>query len=177
MERNVYDNETQEKKFTIISVEDDDDSDANRILNDAKEEANHKIQEFRIWMNENMNAEEHKARTERLKSELNELMERTRKKLEEFNDREDVKQGKERVAAAADKLTSYVNDGIEEVLKNEVVSNVISTVSDTIGTVVNDDRVRKNVKKLKKGTLKVAEHAFNGLKRVLDTDDDESQKG
>lgn len=176
MERNVYDNETQEKKFTIISVEDDD-SDANRILNDAKEEANHKIQEFRIWMNENMNAEERKARTERLKSELNELMERTRKKLEEFNDREDVKQGKERVAAAADKLTSYVNDGIEEVLKNEVVSNVISTVSDTIGTVVNDDRVRKNVKKLKKGTLKVAEHAFNGLKRVLDTDDDESQKG
>lgn len=181
MERNVYENEAEhakkEQKFTIISIDNDPDSETDKVLSDAQHEAAHKLAEARIWLNENMNAEERKARIEALKAELSELMAKTRRKLDEFNERDDVKQGKVKAAAAADKLAGYISDGLEEVRQNAYVSNVISTVSDTIGTVMNDDRVRRNVKKVKKGTLKVAEHAFNGLKRVLDTDDDESQKG
>ena len=79
--------------------------------------------------------------------------------------------------AAADKLAGYVQEGIQEVRQNEYVRRSVHAVADTVDTIRNDEQVKKGVRKLKKGTLKAAEAAFQGLKRVLDTDEDDSRKG
>ena len=49
----------------------------------------------------------------------------------------------------------------------------MDTITDTVSAIREDERVKKNVKKLKKGTLKAAEKAFEGLQRVLDTKDED----
>ena len=61
--------------------------------------------------------------------------------------------------------------------QNEYVRRSVHAVADTVDTIRNDEQVKKGVRKLKKGTLKAAEAAFQGLKRVLDTDEDDSRKG
>ena len=67
--------------------------------------------------------------------------------------------------------------GIQEISKNDVVKNCTDTLTDTLHSIKEDEQVKSGVRKLKKGTLKVAESAFNGLKRVLDTETDDSRKG
>ena len=114
---------------------------------------------------------------ERLKLETQKLLASTHDRLQRFSQREGVQAGSKKAAAAADKLAGYVQEGIQEVRQNEYVRRSVHAVADTVDTIRNDEQVKKGVRKLKKGTLKAAEAAFQGLKRVLDTDEDDSRKG
>lgn len=168
----------QEAKFKIISMKDDED-DKKRIIDDAKEECTRLYNEFREWLSNNINSKETSERLQRLKQETTNLVNRTKMTLHEFQSREEVIAGKEKAKVLGSKVVDSVNDGFHDVVHNEHVSKVVDTLSDTIDTVVNDERIVQGVKKLKKETLKVAENAFNGLKRLLESDDDQSsdQKG
>lgn len=181
MEQNEFQKDFEklekETKYTIIKMEEQEDSESKRILDDALDELARLNEEFRSWLVNNVNAKEASERLTKLKHDSARLLEHTREKISEFQSREDVQNGKEKVIGATSKIVNYVQDGVEDVLANEHVANACHTVYSTIDSVKNDDRVKKNVKKFKKGTLKIAESAFNGLKRVLDTDDDDSQKG
>lgn len=162
----------KEAKYTIITMdEDSSECEDKKLLDDAKKEITRLYNEFRNWLAENVNSDESGERMERLKQETHNLILRTKISLQNIHAREDVKAGKEKVVEAGTFVKDKVSDGIHEVVRNEYVSKVVDGVNETIDSVVYDERVQRSVKKLKKGTLKVAESAFNELKRVLDTDD------
>lgn len=170
----------KEARFKIITMDDDvDDGREKKILDDAKEEITKLYEEFREWLADNLNSEETGERFERLKQETQNLLARTKASIQKFKEREDVQAGKEKAIEVGTMVKDKVSDGFQEVMRNDYVSMVVESVGDTIDTIVHDEHVQHNVKKLKKGTLKVAESAFNGLKRVLDTDEDQdsSRKG
>lgn len=96
-------------------------------------------------------------------------METTKQKVAAFNQREDVKNGKEKLNEMTGKVTNAFSDGVDELMKKDYVVKTMDTITDTVSAIREDERVKKNVKKLKKGTLKAAEKAFEGLQRVLDT--------
>ena len=60
-----------------------------------------------------------------------------------------------------------VSDGVSEFRKTENGQKVEAFVK----SVKNDDRVKQGVTTFKKGTLKVAESALKGLRKVLDDQD------
>ena len=107
----------------------------------------------------------------KLKEDTADVLEKGKTKTEAFVKREDVQNAKEKVVSAGEKVMDGVSDGLHTIMENEHVSKAMDSISDTITSVKNDERVKRNVNKLKKGTLKAATHAFNGLKKVLDTDD------
>ena len=158
-----------EAKYTIIQMEDDIEGD-DRILDDTKREIARLYQEFRVWLSENVDSEEISARMAKLKEDTAVLLAKGKRKTLEFAEREDVQKTKEKVISAGEKVMDGVSDGINTIMENEHVTKAMDSISDTITNVKNDERVQKNVKKFKKGTLKVAQHAFDGLKKVLDTD-------
>lgn len=169
----------QEAKFKIITMECDDEEQegSRKILDDAAKQLQRLFQEMRDWLREHADSMEVNERMERLKQETQKLLTATQDRLQRFSQREDVQAGSKKAVAAADKLAGYVQDGIQEVRQNEYVRRSVHAVTDTVDTIRNDEQVKTGVRKLKKGTLKVAEAAFNGLKRVLDTDEDDSRKG
>ena len=178
-EKEVEDLE-QKAKFTIITMECDDDDENGRskkILDDAAIQLQRLFQEMRDWLREHADSMEVNERMERLKLETQKLLASTHDRLQRFSQREGVQAGSKKAAAAADKLAGYVQEGIQEVRQNEYVRRSVDAVADTVDTIRNDDQVKKGVRNLKKGTLKAAEAAFQGLKRVLDTDEDDSRKG
>lgn len=177
-EKEVEDLE-QKAKFTIITMECDDDENgrSKKILDDAAKQLQRLFQEMSDWLNEHADSMEVNERMERLKQDTQRLLATTQNRLQRFTQREDVQAGREKAAAAADKLAGYVQEGIQEVRQNEYVRRSVHAVADTVDTIRNDEQVKKGVRKLKKGTLKAAEAAFQGLKRVLDTDEDDSRKG
>ncbi|MFR4219126.1 MAG: hypothetical protein ACLT16_15995 [[Clostridium] innocuum] len=177
-EKEVEDLE-QKAKFTIITMECDDDDENGRskkILDDAAIQLQRLFQEMRDWLREHADSMEVNERMERLKQETQKLRQQ-QDRLQRFSQREGVQAGSKKAAAAADKLAGYVQEGIQEVRQNEYVRRSVHAVADTVDTIRNDEQVKKGVRKLKKGTLKAAEAAFQGLKRVLDTDEDDSRKG
>ncbi|MEG0328927.1 MAG: hypothetical protein RR537_01310 [Longicatena sp.] len=176
---NEVENLEKEAKFTIISLdEDENDKNEKKILDDAKYEITKLYEEFRQWLKDNIDSDETSERIDRLKQETQNLLAKTKTNLKAFNERESTIAHKEKVVDASSKLVDKVNDGVQEVLSNEYVGKAIESVSDTFVSVKNDERVKDSVKKLKKGTLKIAESAFNSLKKALDTDDqDDAQKG
>ena len=187
-EKEVEDLE-QKAKFTIITMECDDDDENGRskkILDDAAIQLQRLFQEMRDWLREHADSMEVNERMERLKLETQKLLASTHDRLQRFSQREGVQAGSKKAAAAADKLAESityekvgkdVQEGIQEVRQNEYVRRSVHAVADTVDTIRNDEQVKKGVRKLKKGTLKAAEAAFQGLKRVLDTDEDDSRKG
>lgn len=167
----------QEAKYTIISMDDGEDEEAKSILEEAKAEITRLYQEFSSWLKEHADSEETSKRLDTLKQDIQHILDTTKARLYAFQQREDVQTGKKKALAAAEKMGDVLYDGMQEVKRNEYVSKAVQTLNDTVERVKEDERVKENVKKIKKGTLKVAERAFNGLKRVLDTDDDDSRKG
>lgn len=181
MERNDYqkDFEDIEKhtKFTIIKMEDDQDCECKHILDEAKAELIILYNDFRIWLSENLHAKDTHERLQKLKQDSTAVLNKTRERIIEFKAREDVQTGKEKVKATTFKIVDCVQDGFEEIKHNEHVVKALGSLNQTIDDVKQNDCVKTNVKKFKKGTLKVAQSAFDGLKRVLDTEDDDHRKG
>lgn len=170
--------EMEEKaKFTIITLDCDEEETSKKILDDAKERLQNLYEELYAWLKNHTDSEETKEKIEFVKDETAKLLSSTQKKLKEINEHEIVIEGKEKVKQSMQSLGSYVQAGIQEISKNDVVKNCTDTLTDTLNSIKEDEQVKSGVRKLKKGTLKVAESAFNGLKRVLDTETDDSRKG
>lgn len=171
--------EMEEKaKFTIITLDcDEGEEESKKVLDDAKECLKKLYEELYVWLKNHTDSEETQEKIEYVKQETTKLLSSTQDKLKEFNEREDVKEGKEKVKQSIQSLVAYMQAGIQEISKNDVVKNCTDTLTDTLHSIKEDEQVKSGVRKLKKGTLKVAESAFNGLKRVLDTETDDSRKG
>ncbi|MEG0313895.1 MAG: hypothetical protein RR646_01380 [Erysipelotrichaceae bacterium] len=81
-------------------------------------------------------------------------------------------EGKDKIVKVGGEVIETIGEGIDNVMNNETVQNVVHTAGEKIEQVKNDERVIEGVKSFKRGTLKVATSAFNGLKKVLATEDD-----
>lgn len=160
-------------KFTIIRLADDTDDEKSSIIENSIKELRCKCEECRKWIHNNTNSSETSMKIENLKNDTKKLLSSTKYKLKVFQSNEEVTEAKEKFIETKDKVFSIVDNGIDEILKNEYVSKTIDTISDSIEIIRNDERVKTNVKKLKKGTLKIAEKAYKKLQQVLDTEDEE----
>lgn len=161
----------EEARYKVISLDSSTSNEKKTILDQAIQELDTLFEAFKKWKDENVDSEELNARYEKLKADSKVVIEKAKVKMNEFNNREDVIKGKEKLTDVSDKVFNYVEDGLHDLMENEYVSKTVDTIGDTITMIREDERVKANVKKLKKGTLHLAEKAFNGLQRVLDTDE------
>lgn len=179
---NRMDNETledvkhmeEEAKYKIITLEDEEEPTSNsiKILYDCKEAVNKLYAQFHEWWKENQNSEEVKARKEKLKQDSDRLIQTAKVQLQKLQENEELKDALNKgVKVAADTGTwvlQTLSEGVDELRKSEGGQKVEAYVS----SVVHDERVKQSVTSLKKGTLKLAESAFEGLKKVLDDSDE-----
>lgn len=166
----------EEAKYTIITMEDDEEatSQSAKILYDCKEAVTKLYAQFHDWWKENQNSDEYKARKEKLKQESDRLIMTAKVQIQRLQENEELKDAVNKgVKVAADTGTwvlQTLSEGVSELRKSEGGKKVESVVH----SVVQDERVKQGVTSLKKGTLKLAESAYEGLKKVLDDRDDTS---
>ena len=163
----------QETKFNIITLAEDEDEESKRIVDDVLEQISRLYREFSEWLKNNASNEEAAIYFARVKQESARLLAQAKEKIDAFQERDDVHAGKQKAKAFGAKVVDDFNNGVEDLLQNEHVSKVVDGISDTIEQVRQDERVKSGIKKLKKGTLSVAKRAYEGLKHVLDEDEQE----
>lgn len=163
-------------KFEILRLEDEDNV-QNAKLENLKQGIQAKFAEAKVWMKDERNKEEVKERLEALKTECYILIGKTKEEFQKFQNREDVQAGKQKLQETGAKLTKRIGEGIDKAMEHETVVKAVHTITDKVEAVQQDERVQKSIKSLKKSTLKAAELAYMGLKRMLDTDEEDDKKG
>lgn len=169
-----------EAKYTIIRMEDDNDVHKKQILEDAKSELTKLFEEFRLWVDQNVHTEQMDERFAKLKKDSVILLDKTKRRLQDLYMRDDVQDGKEKFKQAGKKVKACVDDGVQDILENEYIEKAVQTLQNTYDGIRNDEHVKSGIKMFKRGTLQAAQCAFDGIKRILDSEvcnEDDSQKG
>lgn len=177
-ERNLNDVDDMEQKakYTIITLEDEEDIDSKskQVLHDVSDKLTILYNEFREWMKVNAQSDRVQEQKEKLKAESDHLLQMAKDQMQKLKENEDLQKTIDKgIKIATDTgnwIYETVNDGVNEVMKKESVAKLVSNVDEVVQSVKQDERVKQGVVSLKKNTLKLAEQAFNGLKKALDTE-------
>lgn len=176
MKHNNFDQ--MQEKATIELINMGEEKQQNKeIISAFMEELNALYASCKEWMKTNMDPEVMEPRLQKLREETEILLAKAKDKIHlitdnsEFRDR--LQDGKEIVIETTSKVAHVVSEGAQEFLQQDHVKRVVDNVSQSFHSIANDERVKEGVSSLKKGTLKVAESAYIGLKKILDetTDD------
>lgn len=163
----------EQARFQIITVEDEDNgsSQGAKILSDCKEAISALYASFREWLKDANDNEEIKAKKAKLKQDSDKIIALAKEQLHKLQENEDLRKAVNKgVQAATDAgiwVKQTVSEGVNEFRKTENGQKVETFVN----SVKNDARVKQGVSTLKKGTLKAAESALEGLRKVLDEKD------
>lgn len=166
----------EQARFQIITVEDEDggSSQGSKIIADCKEAITALYASFRDWLKDANDNEEIKAKKAKLKQDSDKIIALAKEQLHKLQENEDLRKAVNKgVQVACDTgvwVKETVSEGVNEFRKTENGQKVESFVN----SVKNDARVKQGVTSFKKGTLKAAESALKGLRKVLD-DQDETQ--
>lgn len=183
-ERNLNDVDDMEQKakYTIITLEDEEDIDSKskQVLHDVSDKLTILYSEFREWMKVNAQSDRVQEQKEKLKAESDHLLQMAKDQMQKLKENEDlhktIDKGIKIATDTGNWIYETVNDGVNEVMKKESVAKLVSNVDEVVQSVKQDERVKQGVVSLKKSTLKLAEHAFNGLKKALDTEHTEESE-
>lgn len=172
---NDVNNMEQEAKYKIITMEDEDENEKNAaFFQECKASIQKLYEDFREWWNVNQNSEETKERKEKLKLETERILNACKLQINKWKENEDLKKaldkGVDVAAKTGDWMMKTIQEGVDTVKNNEQCQKV----GEKFQQLKEDERVKKGVASIKRGTLKVAESAFEGLKKVLDDKDKET---
>lgn len=160
----------EQARFQIITVEDEeaDSSQGAKIIADCKEAVAALYASFRDWLKDANDNEEIKAKKAKLKADSDKIIALAKEQLHKLKENEELRKAVNKgVQVACDTgvwVKETVNEGVNDFRKTDSGQKVESFVN----SVKNDARVKQGVTTLKKGTLKAAESALKGLRKVLD---------
>lgn len=165
-----------EAKFKIITVEDEEEEAAStqgaKIIADCKEALSQLYAGLRLWLSENKDSAEVQAQKAKIREESDRLITMAKSQLQKLKENEELRQavdkGVKLAADTGDCIVRTLNAGVSEFRKTESGQKVEAMVQ----SVKNDERVKQGVANFKKGTLKLAESAYSGLKKVLEEKQD-----
>ncbi len=163
----------EEAKFKIITLEDEEeceteDAQGKKIIMDCKAAVAQLYASFREWVKENQNSAEIKARKEKLKADSDKLIATAKEQLAKLQENESVKRVVNKGVQVAADTGTWVMDALSEGISEIRSSEGGQKVEAMVQNVKNDERVKQGVASFKKGTLKLAESALEGLKKVLE---------
>ncbi len=166
---NDVNNMEQEAKYKIIRMEDEDASVQNTaVFQECKASIQKLYEDFREWWDVNQNSEETKERKEKLRLETERILNACKFQINKWKENEDLKKAVDKGVDVAVKTGDWMmktfQEGVDTMKKNEQCQKV----GEKFQQLKEDERVKKGVASFKRGTLKVAESAFEGLKKVLD---------
>lgn len=165
-------------KYKIITLQNEEESNSSTIkkLMDQLNEELEKISvEFRRWCEQNTDPLKVAQRKEKIMNDVDRLVALSKEKIDKVKENEDLmnklEQGKDKIKNVSDTVLETIDNGVQDVLTNPTVAKTIDTVSDKIVDVIQDERVQQGINQARRTTLKVAENALAGLKKVLKADE------
>ena len=166
----------KEVKYKIITLQDEEEKgNTNPFIDQVIKELERISEEFKKWCRENDDPEKRAEVKAKIQLEIDRLISFSKEKVDSLKENEDLmhklETGKETVKKTAETVISAIDTSVQDILNNPAVASTIDTVSDKIVEVIQDEHVQDGIDKVRRSTLKVAESALEGLKKVLKADE------
>ena len=134
----------------LATFEEADNEENKRLLADAREKLQKLIADTSQWLKENTDREKIAENMTRLRDECIQLLTITKEKAIEVS-----------------------KNGADKLMENEKFASFVSKVNDKVEDIREDERVQEGAQRLRKGTMKLADRAYGGLKHFLNKDDED----
>ena len=148
----------------LATFEEADNEENKRLLADAREKLQKLIADTSQWLKENTDREI-------------QLLTITKEKAIEVSKNEEFRatlhSGKEFIIGSGRLIASGVRAGADKLMENEKFASFVSKVNDKVEDIREDERVQEGAQRLRKGTMKLADRAYGGLKHFLNKDDED----
>ena len=166
----------KEVKYKIITLQDEEDKEnTNPFIDQIIKELERISEEFKKWCNENTDPAKRAEVKAKIQLEIDRLVCFSKEKVDSLKENEELmhkfETGKETVKKTAETVISAIDSSVQDILNNPAVASTIDTVSDKIVEVIQDEHVQEGIDKVRRTTLKAAESALEGLKKVLKADE------
>lgn len=166
----------KEVKYKIITLQDEEEKgNTDPFIDQVIKELERISEEFKKWCRENDDPEKRAEVKAKIQLEIDRLISFSKEKVDSLKENEDLmhklETGKETVKKTAETVISAIDTSVQDILNNPAVASTIDTVSDKIVEVIQDEHVQDGIDKVRRSTLKVAESALEGLKKVLKADE------
>lgn len=166
----------KEVKYKIITLQDEEDKgNSNPFVEQIIKELERISEEFKKWCNENADPQKRAEVKAKIQLEIDRLVSFSKEKVDSLKENEELmhklETGKETMKKTAETMISAIDSSVQDILNNPAVASTIDTVSDKIVEVIQDEHVQEGIDKVRRTTLKAAESALEGLKKVLKADE------
>lgn len=166
----------KEVKYKIITLQDEEDKgNSNPFVEQIIRELERISEEFKKWCNENADPQKRAEVKAKIQLEIDRLVSFSKEKVDSLKENEELmhklETGKETMKKTAETMISAIDSSVQDILNNPAVASTIDTVSDKIVEVIQDEHVQEGIDKVRRTTLKAAESALEGLKKVLKADE------
>lgn len=172
---NDVNNMEKEAKYKIITMEDEEESpQCAAAIHECRESIQQLYEDFRKWWNDSKSSEETKEYKEKLKQETERIINACKLQIMKLKENEELKKVMDKSVDVATKTSDWMiktfHESVDTMKKNEQCQKVQAKFQQF----KEDERVKKSVGSIKRGTLKVAESALESLRKVLDENDKET---
>lgn len=148
-----------------------------RLIEEAREKMSKMFSDTAKWLKENTEREKLSENLSRFRSECIQLLGQTKEKAIEISQNEDfqntLRSGKEFIIGSGHLIASGVRAGADKLMENEKISLFVNRVNDRVEVIKEDERFQDGAQRLREGTMKVADRAYDGIKRILNKENDE----
>lgn len=148
-----------------------------RLIEDAKAKAKKLFVDSAKWLRENTERERLVENLSHFRSECIQLLGQTKDKAIEISQSEEfqntLRSGKEFIVGSGHLLANGMRAGADKLMENEKISTLVNKVNDKVEVIKEDERVQDGAQRLRKGTMKIADRAYDGIKRMLNKEDEE----
>ncbi len=160
----------------LETLAESDNEENRKLLEEAREKLAKLIADSGKWLKENTEKEKLMENLTHLREECIVLLTQTKEKAIALSKNEEFRQtlhnGKEFIVGSGRLIASGVRAGADKLMENEKIASFVNKVNDKVEDFREDERVQEGAQRLRKGTMKLADRAYGGLKRFLNKEDE-----
>jgi hypothetical protein len=159
--------------------EDSDDQQAEKEVENAKEKIKSVLEDFRSWINNNANADNVRARKDKVKEDIENIINTTKEKISEIGENEKVRStlnaGKDFIDGAVGLVSDGIKAGSDILMKNDNVRDLVDKGSEQIEKIRESDTFKKSVDVAEDAISKMNEFINTGINKIKNKDNGESE--
>ncbi|WP_075876332.1 hypothetical protein [Merdibacter massiliensis] len=161
----------------LTELEEKGNEESHRMIEEAREKLAKLIADSSKWLKENTERDKLLSNLTHLRDECMQLLGQTKEKAIALSKNEDfqatLQSGKDFIVGSGRLIASGMRAGADKLMENDKIATFVNKVNDKVEDLKEDERVQEGTQRLREGTMKIADRAYDGIKRFLNKDDEE----
>ena len=168
--------ELKEEALTELStLEEENNTENERIISDAKEKIKAIFDDLQIWIKNNTEPEKVKEGLNKAKDESIRILKTTKDKAIEISSSEQFKNtmsaGKDFLVGAGSLIGDGLKAGADVLMRNENIKNIVDTADQKLDVLRESENLKNAVDVAEDVTQKVNDAVFSGIRKFFDKRD------